>query len=574
MTETVATDRKTPSLMEPYAGLAFALLLTAAVVPVMQIFVSQHHFILRGDDAFYYFEVALNYAELGFWTFDGTNPTNGVQPLWAIFLSGYAVLLDLAGVSDKQLIARFFVGLCVLLNIVAAFLLFDLLRKVVSTGTGVAAAGAFLLPLGIVWQRSWGMENSLYALMLIASVYWYHLRFRPAPSVAGAAILGLLLGLLALARLNAGLFAPILVAHFLFFTRDRDAVARLLLACVAGLVGFAIILPYLAFNLTSTGHLMPISGAAKPVYGEYMALHHSDASPLSLTFWREDDWKNLRHLTWFATSRIGDGLWMLGSRYFFEFQSAVPEKRLLLALAFLTLLPMTCRPEPREWFAFLYARLRALGAFWYVLVFGFVDFLLSVGLYSQQLSYSVTRWWWVENEIILVTLSATLGTAVLSFLGTNLIRGSRYPRLLVFVPLSVLVAHQISLHVQHFRADDRSVRDWNLSGNEAWFEAAQWLKENVPQDEVVGGWNAGVLGYYSVQPVVNLDGLINNFEYLDYMRDGRVEDYVEEKGIAYLADMESMFEIYGIPEKLDLEPVYRKRSEFYRKDFVVYRVIR
>ncbi len=46
----------------------------------------------------------------------------------------------------------------------------------------------------------------------------------------------------------------------------------------------------------------------------------------------------------------------------------------------------------------------------------------------------------------------------------------------------------------------------------------------LPEDSVVGAWDTGVIGYFSRVPVVNLDGVVNSYEYLrvaeDEMRAG------------------------------------------------------
>ena len=35
----------------------------------------------------------------------------------------------------------------------------------------------------------------------------------------------------------------------------------------------------------------------------------------------------------------------------------------------------------------------------------------------------------------------------------------------------------------------------------------------LPEDSVIGSWDAGVIGYFSRFPVVNLDGLANSYDY-------------------------------------------------------------
>jgi hypothetical protein len=48
--------------------------------------------------------------------------------------------------------------------------------------------------------------------------------------------------------------------------------------------------------------------------------------------------------------------------------------------------------------------------------------------------------------------------------------------------------------------------------------AAEWINQNLPESTVLGSWDAGVLGYFTEQRVVNLDGVVNGVEYLEAMK--------------------------------------------------------
>jgi hypothetical protein len=46
-------------------------------------------------------------------------------------------------------------------------------------------------------------------------------------------------------------------------------------------------------------------------------------------------------------------------------------------------------------------------------------------------------------------------------------------------------------------------------------DAALWARSHLPADARIGAWNAGSLGYLSGRPVVNLDGLVNSWSFLE-----------------------------------------------------------
>jgi hypothetical protein len=67
--------------------------------------------------------------------------------------------------------------------------------------------------------------------------------------------------------------------------------------------------------------------------------------------------------------------------------------------------------------------------------------------------------------------------------------------------------------------------------------AARWLREQVDESAPVGSWNAGMIGYFSHRHVVNLDGFVNDRDYLEtVVRGRRLAEYLTREGIAWLAD--------------------------------------
>lgn len=72
-------------------------------------------------------------------------------------------------------------------------------------------------------------------------------------------------------------------------------------------------------------------------------------------------------------------------------------------------------------------------------------------------------------------------------------------------------------------------------------EAARWIRANVPEDAVLGSWDAGALGYYSHRRVLNLDGEVGDAAYLRALRSGRTAEWASSERIDYLvnhADLE------------------------------------
>ena len=67
-------------------------------------------------------------------------------------------------------------------------------------------------------------------------------------------------------------------------------------------------------------------------------------------------------------------------------------------------------------------------------------------------------------------------------------------------------------------------------------QSGLWISENLPADVVLGSWDAGVVGYFTAQPVMNLDGVVNSFEYLDANEAGTQAEFLRARDLAYLVN--------------------------------------
>jgi hypothetical protein len=68
------------------------------------------------------------------------------------------------------------------------------------------------------------------------------------------------------------------------------------------------------------------------------------------------------------------------------------------------------------------------------------------------------------------------------------------------------------------------------------YAAAAWARLNTPPDTVFALRDAGVFGYFSDRRTINLDGLINSYEYQREVRDGRIMDFLRRRGVRFVAD--------------------------------------
>jgi hypothetical protein len=71
-------------------------------------------------------------------------------------------------------------------------------------------------------------------------------------------------------------------------------------------------------------------------------------------------------------------------------------------------------------------------------------------------------------------------------------------------------------------------------------EMAEYLQDHPPAGRM-GGWNTGIVGFFSDGKIVNLDGLINDQIY-PYVREGKVEQYIDRAKIKYIVDFPTQIE--------------------------------
>jgi hypothetical protein len=70
------------------------------------------------------------------------------------------------------------------------------------------------------------------------------------------------------------------------------------------------------------------------------------------------------------------------------------------------------------------------------------------------------------------------------------------------------------------------------------YRAARHIDEHAPADTILASWNAGLLGYFTNRPTINLDGLVNTIEYARSLLSGKLDvvRYLREQRVDYVID--------------------------------------
>jgi hypothetical protein len=162
----------------------------------------------------------------------------------------------------------------------------------------------------------------------------------------------------------------------------------------------------------------------------------------------------------------------------------------------------------------------------------FASFLVLVLGYYLLLSAQQWLWYFAPHVVYLVLLG---GALLLDFTEAAVAEAPRrHSTSRAITPIAALFVLPLlaSLPVQ-WRAfaepDQRSIQLANR-------EAGLWISENLPPDAVLGSWDAGVVGYFAEQSIVNLDGVVNSLEWHEAQQDGTTGAFLERAGVDYLVN--------------------------------------
>lgn len=426
------------------------------------------------DDSYYYYNVARHIVAGDGVTFDGINTTNGFHPLWMLML-----LPVFAVISDPTVALRaafVLVTVIAALGFVAAYRCIGhwANRSAAILGLLVMSAPFFLNPMIN------GLETGLLILAIFALIRadqrWSLLSARSSPGAN--ALLGLLLALVFLSRLD-GVFIVLatFAAIVLTWLRqvDRPSATTLVRKLfVTGGVALVLVAPYLVWNILRFGHMVPISGALKSSFPDVSFSAH-----------------RLEHLS----TRLG------------LMQIALSTIAILICIVIPAAKTNTERPG------------RRVPAILWALYFAALAHLANSLLFMNW----AVHWWhyasYAPMTIILVAMAFDRISTRLSLPA-------------VVSACCVGLVGMGSTAALYWDARSRG------DHHQPWIEAAYWANAHLPPEAVVGMTDCGLFGYFCDRPTVNLDGVINGYEYQAALRDGKLAEYLGQCKVTHIADYE------------------------------------
>ena len=445
------------------------------------------------DDAFYYHQIAHHMAEGRFSTFDGITRTNGYHPLWLFLITPFHWLFDkteaLFAVKAFEIMLIAAGAALVAVAARAArlpwILLFAVLPALYAQRGMLlgleAALVLFMLGLLLLAMCLFARDPARWRWPLAAVAFalpWARLEWA-AVAVAATAALGFLewSGRLCRARDGSSRSAAGRADRTLPLA---GASLRLLrLPAAAPLAGaFAGLLVYFAYNGVVFGGAVPVSGAVKAL--------------MSQRRWELEGGYDLVESFWaFARSEPFDG-------------------ELLTALE-------VCVYALLAWWLARGSRSRG-DALLLAFLAGVVGLAaghlakFAQALFSMHPELGTSPWYFVPAylmEALVVPLRCCVGIyLVRRFVAPRLPRTANVLRLAAIAAAAVVLVAKVDFAAP-FRSVDEARKDLRRNWNVHSYMGAAVMDRLLPEGTLVGAWDAGVIGYFSRLPVMNLDGLAN-----------------------------------------------------------------
>ena len=479
----------------------------------------------NNDDSFYYFQIAYNLAEGKFSTFDGgITRTNGYHPLWLLLITPFYWVFDkeaaLFGIKafEIMLVAGgvALVAVAVFLARLPWILLFAALPLLYwhpDPFLGLEAPAAlFMLGLFFLAVMLYARNPERWKWPLAAVAFalpWVRLEYI-AISLAATIALGLIEWSRQERAPGTSLRAVII-----------STPSRIFVPIIGSVAG---ILVYFTYNWLVFGGITPVSGATKQM-------------------WSQIRWEQ-------------EGGYSLAQNFRDTLQIPVFDFELLVALEICVYLLLVW------WFARRCGNARE----WLMLASMCGMFALAAGHIAKfaQTVLTVHPYWGSDGwYFVPAYLMMALIVPVRCYVAIYLVRrfiGPRSQRAANILSVGIVIAGAAFLIIKtDFAGPFQFVDGKSEETRQRWgvtsYMGAQVMNSVLPDDSVVGSWDAGVVGYFSRFPVVNLDGLVNSYDYLRARKEGTGAAFLQRYGITHFANVWRFREEgtggYTLPEPRD-----------------------
>jgi hypothetical protein len=480
----------------------------------------------NNDDVFYYFKVAQNVAEGNGFSFDGINLSNGFHPLWMFIcipifsLAKYSLVLPLKIIIF--ILAFFHAG--------AGIFLYRMIKRVLPNSFAILISFSWIYSVYV--HKAYiigGLESGISSFFII--FLWERISYLIQNKSNEKIIpflwkLGFIATLATLSRLD-NVFLVFFGGVWLWTSLwnnpvekgDQGWLWRFKTGTAYYLPVVATMLVYLAWNKIVFGTFMPVSGQVKLWWGSFYDTVYG-LPPLSFA----------EVLLGFVTDDGNSGPFKLVTKYLIDFgewlmpiigqdPKRLMVKRFLIMLAMLgTILGYSLKGVKQ----FFTPPTIKLG-----LPFYLSGTLMHVLYYKGLGGIGQRSWYWVMENIFL-----TIFIGILIYTAWQYLRKFKHHKTLEYGVIFVAVSFLLFQFGNHIQARRRLAFD---DVQHEYVETASLIDERFPVGSIIGLTGSGGMGYFvSNHTIINLDGLINSYEYFESMKNGTADEFLANLGLEYV----------------------------------------
>lgn len=359
----------------------------------------------------------------------------------------------------------------VLIMCISSLIFYKLLRQYFDDFILLSVGICYIL--FVFFQSVNGMETPLLVLTIAILLYYGNAKkILIEHSVVNEFLFGLLFGLVILTRLDSIFFTiPVGIVCMVKFFKEKDKVYLSMLTCIASGVT-VIILPYIIYNYVSFGNIIPISGYLKSSF------------PLISFTEKFTDILHYREMIF-----------------------------VLFAFCYLVWFCFTISKKVRHDY---FQSMLAIMSAGILILFMYIVFFMNWVVFS----------WYFITYSLFVSLAVSIPSAYIT--GRKFAKAGTIAYMLILTTVSLFYGGKV---YKYYTTSYKEVgTNWNVES----YDAAQWAKDNTSPDEMFAMKDAGHFSYYSNRNVISLDGLVNNFEFQEVIKDKRINEYFRKNNVSRL----------------------------------------
>lgn len=156
---------------------------------------------------------------------------------------------------------------------------------------------------------------------------------------------------------------------------------------------------------------------------------------------------------------------------------------------------------------------------------------IIIGVSSLTLLASIFlfgRWAFFSHYYTLTLLPIFIVSAIIVDNIFNKIKTVMSPKVVYIITIFLMII--FSIYSQYIVHRDTLKLFWRES-----YRAGVWASENTEENAIFAMKDCGAFGYFSEKRTINLDGVVNNFVYQEYLREGELIEYLNFVDVDYIA---------------------------------------